>query len=873
MGTYNSAVITNGGQSMIAQAVAGASLEFTTIKTSSYAYPAGTNLATLTTISGIKQSKDITGATVYNSRVIKISAAVDNTGISTAYTINTIGIYAKVGSAAEALFAVVTASAADTMPAYDSKPYSYIYEVNLTMQNAVNVTVTVNSAGLVNVSDLNAAKVEIEGEIDDLNSALSDSIYGLKQFMISAVPWVGYYLISGATVTLHGGDTQGTTSGWGIILVKVKKGKTINLSGFKNMYGTCSVWLNSANLSDINSFAWFSGENNGSHACVTDYLAISDHNTAEYISTMSVTYDYETGISDRLDNLVGEVYSGTTQSGQRFLHIFPATVVESGKTIKVRAELVSGTSTGLQIYYNNDYTNHFLANISYGIDYEFVLPEDMSQFDAYAIGNAADSVVNVSVTQIGTVGFMQQSIEDINNIEYSDAYSTSFTMQASTAHSSAIDKIKISLPLGSLFYLYIESSTGRIPAFMVNQYDSLGNATPNDKMSTSSVYNDKLLIESAADIDVESLGFFVTAPTETTTLTFYVIVKNRKSESLVSYAVEQNDINLKYDYQKDFLATLFKKPTFLISCDIHNQLYLFERINEFYKNNKTDYVFDKILLGDLVADRFEDTTKIMDTDFFKETLFVLGNHDVWLTSGDIASAKDSYDKYIAPNVGRWDVVQPADASTNGYCYYYKDYPTAYNGSTIGIRMIFLDEYHYDETQHTWFVSLLNSAVSNSLSVVVCTHQPQCTSSEISPLSTDYPFACPVGGYNLEPKESGYAGTYANAYINRRKAVDSFIEAGGKFICWMNGHTHRDDCGTFTETHGKQLNLTFINASQDQSSKVYVNAYSGDAFQYVAFDVSLGYVYIVRIGTPVDKWLHCNQYMVYDYINHRLVEYH
>lgn len=180
MGTYNSAVITNGGQSMIAQAVAGASLEFTTIKTSSYAYPAGTNLATLTTINAIKQSKDITGAAVYNSRVIKISAAVDNTGISTAYAINTIGIYAKVGSSAESLFAVVTASAADTMPAYNSKPYSYIYEINLTMQNAANVTVTVNAAGLVNVTGLNAAKVEIEGEIDDLNSAFDASVFNGK---------------------------------------------------------------------------------------------------------------------------------------------------------------------------------------------------------------------------------------------------------------------------------------------------------------------------------------------------------------------------------------------------------------------------------------------------------------------------------------------------------------------------------------------------------------------------------------------------------------------------------------------------------------------------------------------------------------------
>lgn len=193
MGTYNSAVITNGGQSMIAQAVAGASLEFTTIKTSNYAYPAGTNLATLTTINGIKQSKDITSATVYNSRVIKISAAVDNTGISTAYTINAIGIYAKVGSSAESLFAVVTASAADTMPAYSNKPYSYIYEINLTMQNAANMTVTVNAAGLVNVADLNAAKFEIQGEIADLRSALEEdrTLNSIKKESIGVTTGVG----------------------------------------------------------------------------------------------------------------------------------------------------------------------------------------------------------------------------------------------------------------------------------------------------------------------------------------------------------------------------------------------------------------------------------------------------------------------------------------------------------------------------------------------------------------------------------------------------------------------------------------------------------------------------------------------------------
>ena len=222
MGTYNSAVITNGGQSMIAQAVAGASLEFTTIKTSSYAYPAGTNLATLTTINGIKQSKDITSATVYNSRVIKISSAVDNTGISTAYTINTIGIYAKVGSSAESLFAVVTASAADTMPAYDNKPYSYIYEINLTMQSAANVTVTVNAAGLVNVSDLNAAKVEIRGEIADLKSEIDSSI-GIQNNIALLHKYNAVISSSNVWAT----NTSGTTQ---CVVVPVTGGESLSIT-------------------------------------------------------------------------------------------------------------------------------------------------------------------------------------------------------------------------------------------------------------------------------------------------------------------------------------------------------------------------------------------------------------------------------------------------------------------------------------------------------------------------------------------------------------------------------------------------------------------------------------------------------------------
>jgi len=176
MGIYNSAVITSTGQALLAQSVAGNDLKFTTVKTSNYAYPAGTSLADLTTLTGIKQSKNITGAAVYNSRVIKVSAMVDNAGVTAEYSINTIGVYATVGTAAEQLFAVITAQEADKMPAFNSRPYSYIYDMNMTMQGTANITVTVNNAGFVNINDLNNALDGVNDSITDLDETVNDRI-------------------------------------------------------------------------------------------------------------------------------------------------------------------------------------------------------------------------------------------------------------------------------------------------------------------------------------------------------------------------------------------------------------------------------------------------------------------------------------------------------------------------------------------------------------------------------------------------------------------------------------------------------------------------------------------------------------------------
>lgn len=156
MGAYKSAILTTAGQNLIAQALAGNSaVKFTALKTSNYSYPANTNFEALTSLQGVKQSTGITSAIVVNQTTVKISARVSNVGITSAYYINTIGVYAETNGITETLIAVIPASNADLVPAYSTgAPYSFIYDINLTIQNSSSLNVTINDSGVATVADL-----------------------------------------------------------------------------------------------------------------------------------------------------------------------------------------------------------------------------------------------------------------------------------------------------------------------------------------------------------------------------------------------------------------------------------------------------------------------------------------------------------------------------------------------------------------------------------------------------------------------------------------------------------------------------------------------------------------------------------------------
>ena len=156
MGVYNATVVTTAGQNLIASAIAGGeSVSFTALKTSTHVYPAGTALQNLTALSDVKQSVAPTSVDVYNNNVVQISARVPNTGIATAYLINTIGLFGS-ADGAETLIAVLTAQTPDEVPVFDAEsPAAFIFNVQMTIQNADTVVFEVNDSGTATVADVN----------------------------------------------------------------------------------------------------------------------------------------------------------------------------------------------------------------------------------------------------------------------------------------------------------------------------------------------------------------------------------------------------------------------------------------------------------------------------------------------------------------------------------------------------------------------------------------------------------------------------------------------------------------------------------------------------------------------------------------------
>lgn len=102
-------------------------------------------------------------------------------------------------------------------------------------------------------------------------------------------------------------------------------------------------------------------------------------------------------------------------------------------------------------------------------------------------------------------------------------------------------------------------------------------------------------------------------------------------------------------------------------------------------------------------------------------------------------------------------------------------------------------------------------------------------------------------------------------------IDTFINNGGDFICWLCGHVHQDYLGII-DGHNNQIQISIITASTRLDS-----AESGeparqtctktqDAFDIIAFDTYYKYIRLVRVGCDFDNFGHKLDMLCIDYKN-------
>lgn len=303
-----------------------------------------------------------------------------------------------------------------------------------------------------------------------------------------------------------------------------------------------------------------------------------------------------------------------------------------------------------------------------------------------------------------------------------------------------------------------------------------------------------------------------------------------------------------------------------ISSDANTKANL-ARVIEFY-NAYSTYIDDILHTGDTVRDNYGDSLDEWDAiDGTENILNVIGNHDVNPSGSTTPTLVQIYNKIIAPYVSNWGVVQPSGAAANGRSYWYKDYTSA-KIRLIGLDIMLEVEPRFSSTerdaQRTWLTSVLASARTNDYAVVIAQHYPS--------------FMTPIDGCSFYTPPSFAMGNNL-AYL--APIVEDFINAGGEFVCWLAGHTHRDIVGRLYADNGGSTSdysqLLFCIDTAKLSSAVgwsdslrEFGKKSQDCMNLVSIDRYSKTVTFYRIGCDTNRLGMTKQVMCWDYANCKML---
>lgn len=161
MATYSQFVVTDAGRALLAKAVANkGTFTISSIKTSSHTYTQS-EIAALMSLADVKQSFPLASATTVDSTTIKLQFNVTNVGLSTSYTLATLGVYATYNDS-ETLFAVSTANNPDIMNAEQAGALvrNILTTIYIKTSNASSISIAVAMDTYVTKAMLAAAETK-----------------------------------------------------------------------------------------------------------------------------------------------------------------------------------------------------------------------------------------------------------------------------------------------------------------------------------------------------------------------------------------------------------------------------------------------------------------------------------------------------------------------------------------------------------------------------------------------------------------------------------------------------------------------------------------------------------------------------------------
>lgn len=287
--------------------------------------------------------------------------------------------------------------------------------------------------------------------------------------------------------------------------------------------------------------------------------------------------------------------------------------------------------------------------------------------------------------------------------------------------------------------------------------------------------------------------------------------------------------------------------------DIHGNWANVERYLKF-ADHYASYIDELIDTGDIVTDDYDDGIEgYAALPGIGKVMNVIGNHDSSRYEGGVRSWQyycglPCYETFIAPFVSEWGVTQPDDADVNGYCYYYKDY------SAKHIRLVVVDIMAYDATQDAWLKDLLDDAIDNGLHILIATHFAGST----APGHGDDPAFTKVpcnytSLYSLGSSTSLLNSYNPSAYL-MMQSVQDFIEGGGHFAGYIQGHYHADFVAKVAD-YPQQM-IYSIGSSKSGEVRDYkhtIGTRMQDEFQIVAVDTKNTIVKLFKVGANYDRY--------------------